>query len=169
MNQLSFDGFGDLPPASENETVALSGVLNRIEQHLANSKRWGLLSSEEVMSLSYLLLRLLDGPEEEAKDALVSHIVGKQSKAQELSIGGQAASTLLRKVLERHLRYRPEVFEDARIAVTSAEQIARGFQEVRDALEAEWLMAPDGQPLRIVSSQLIQHFPNFSKLVYGDC
>jgi len=167
MRQLSFDGFGDLPTASKNEHAALSGVLKRIEQHLENSRCWGLLSSEEVLSLCYLLLRLLDGQEDEAKDALVSHIVGQPVKAKHLSIGDQPVHRLLKMVLERPLRQQPESREDARIAEASAKQIAQGFREVRDALESHYIHTGGGSGMRVVSSELLSYFPNFSRLVYG--
>lgn len=168
MSQIPLEGFDDLPPKPLHiEGSALNGVVERIKTHLENSNRWGLLSSEEVMSLCYLILRLLDAPDADAKNSLVSSILGQKVRAENFSIGAQATPRLLRKALEQDLRQLSPYADDARIASASSEQIALGFKEVRDALETQFLCEAWGKNVRIVSSDLLEYFPNFSKIVYG--
>jgi len=168
MGQLSLEGFEDFPPKELGTGgTVLDGVVERIKMHLENSNRWGLMSNEEAISLCYLLLRLLDAPDADVKNALLSSLLGQSVQAENFSIGSQAMPRLLRKVLEQDLRQLPQPADDARIAGASSEQIALGFKEVRNALESQFLFEGNGGSVRVVSSDLLKYFPNFSKIVYG--
>jgi hypothetical protein len=142
-------------------------LLQKIRVHLKKSDYLGVLAVEEVNDLITSLLQLLETDEKILRDLVVSDIVGREVRANELTLGRKSLGTLLRHALCKGLQEKAKRYSLDRIGDITSEQIIAGIAEVRDSLELSYVYNERSELEPKISSELLKYFPKFARLVYG--